>query len=92
MKFEICTYMHLKKGKCNWANLTIALIKASWEKSEGEPKQERRLVGTRARVSELSLEASQVVGLSANSSSHQQIPVEQNRCAMACQGCGAVLL
>ena len=21
-----------------------------------------------------------------------QIPVEQNRCAMACQGCGAVLL
>ena len=33
--------MHLKKGKCNWANLTIALIKASWEKSEGEPKQER---------------------------------------------------
>ena len=84
--------MHLKKGKCNWANLTIALIKASWEKSEGEPKQERRLVGTRARVSELSLEASQVVGLFANSSSHQQIPVEQNRCAMARQGCGAVLL
>ena len=84
--------MHLKKGKCNWANLTIALIKASWEKSEGEPKQERRLVGTRARVSELSLEASQVVGLSANSSSHQQIRIEQNRCAMARQGCGAVLL
>ena len=24
--------MHLKKGKCNWANLTIALIKASRDK------------------------------------------------------------
>jgi len=24
--------------------------------------------------------------------SAQQIPIEQNRCAMACHGCGAVLL
>ena len=43
--------MHLKKGKCNWANLTIALIKASWEKSEDELGKERRRAGKRAKTS-----------------------------------------